>query len=149
MNDFHRVHMARHLIFQFSCFYFFYKFYLFFCSIVDHCIILWSISFFFFLNKVHVFKPCSYPFSRFLSISVLFQSRMEDRLDRLDDAIHVLRNHAVGSTASLPSDIHSLLGQTHNGPITAIGSSFPTSGLVTSRTTSMVTISVFIVPGKQ
>ncbi|XP_017313769.1 transcription factor 12 isoform X2 [Ictalurus punctatus] len=64
-------------------------------------------------------------------------SRMEDRLDRLDDAIHVLRNHAVGSTASLPSDIHSLLGQTHNGPITAIGTNFPTSGLVTSRTASM------------
>ncbi|TSK20037.1 Transcription factor 12 [Bagarius yarrelli] len=65
------------------------------------------------------------------------ESRMEDRLDRLDDAIHVLRNHAVGSTASLPSDIHSLLGQTHNGPITAIGTGFPTSGLVTSRTASM------------
>ncbi|XP_072527875.1 transcription factor 12 isoform X2 [Salminus brasiliensis] len=64
-------------------------------------------------------------------------SRMEDRLDRLDDAIHVLRNHAVGSTASLPSDIHSLLGQAHNGPIAAIGSSFPTSGLVSSRTASM------------
>ncbi|XP_037390350.1 transcription factor 12 isoform X5 [Pygocentrus nattereri] len=64
-------------------------------------------------------------------------SRMEDRLDRLDDAIHVLRNHAVGSTTSLPSDIHSLLGQVHNGPIAAIGSSFPTSGLVASRTASM------------
>ncbi|KAF7687942.1 transcription factor 12 isoform X2 [Silurus meridionalis] len=64
-------------------------------------------------------------------------SRMEDRLDRLDDAIHVLRNHAVGSTSSLPSDIHSLLGQTHNGPIAAIGGSFPASGLVTSRTASM------------
>ncbi|XP_050971148.1 transcription factor 12 isoform X7 [Labeo rohita] len=59
-------------------------------------------------------------------------SRMEDRLDRLDDAIHVLRNHAVGS-----SDIHSLLGQAHNGPISAIGSSFPASGLVTNRTAQM------------
>ncbi|KAJ8343537.1 hypothetical protein SKAU_G00308660 [Synaphobranchus kaupii] len=65
-------------------------------------------------------------------------SRMEDRLDRLDDAIHVLRNHAVGSTASLPSDIHSLLGQVHNGPIAAIGANFPASGLVASRTSSMV-----------
>uniref|UniRef100_A0A3B1K5E4 Transcription factor 12 n=1 Tax=Astyanax mexicanus TaxID=7994 RepID=A0A3B1K5E4_ASTMX len=64
-------------------------------------------------------------------------SRMEDRLDRLDDAIHVLRNHAVGSTASLPSDIHSLLGQAHNGPIAALGSSFPASGLVSSRTASL------------
>uniref|UniRef100_A0A8B9J8S7 Transcription factor 12 n=1 Tax=Astyanax mexicanus TaxID=7994 RepID=A0A8B9J8S7_ASTMX len=66
-----------------------------------------------------------------------YPSRMEDRLDRLDDAIHVLRNHAVGSTASLPSDIHSLLGQAHNGPIAALGSSFPASGLVSSRTASL------------
>ncbi|XP_036399434.1 transcription factor 12 isoform X2 [Megalops cyprinoides] len=64
-------------------------------------------------------------------------SRMEDRLDRLDDAIHVLRNHAVGSTASLPSDIHNLLGQAHNGPIAAIGANFPAAGLVASRTASM------------
>ncbi|XP_067293505.1 transcription factor 12 isoform X2 [Pseudorasbora parva] len=65
------------------------------------------------------------------------ESRMEDRLDRLDDAIHVLRNHAVGSTAALSSDLHSLLGQAHNGPISAIGSSFPASGLVTNRTAQM------------
>ncbi|XP_054892420.1 transcription factor 12 isoform X4 [Poeciliopsis prolifica] len=64
-------------------------------------------------------------------------SRMEDRLDRLDDAILVLRNHAVGSTASLPSDIHSLLGQAQNGPITTIGPNFPTSALVPSRTAAM------------
>lgn len=63
---------------------------------------------------------------------------MEDRLDRLDDAILVLRNHAVGSTASLPSDIHSLLGQAQNGPITAIGPNFPASALVPSRTAAMV-----------
>ncbi|XP_013768489.1 transcription factor 12 isoform X1 [Pundamilia nyererei] len=65
------------------------------------------------------------------------ESRMEDRLDRLDDAILVLRNHAVGSTASLPSDIHSLLGQAQNGPITAIGPNFPASALVPSRTAAM------------
>uniref|UniRef100_A0A671M986 Transcription factor 12-like n=1 Tax=Sinocyclocheilus anshuiensis TaxID=1608454 RepID=A0A671M986_9TELE len=65
------------------------------------------------------------------------ESRMEDRLDRLDDAIHVLRNHAVGSTATLSSDIHSLLGQAHNGPISAIGTNFPASGLVTNRTAQM------------
>ncbi|XP_026175525.1 transcription factor 12 isoform X3 [Mastacembelus armatus] len=64
-------------------------------------------------------------------------SRMEDRLDRLDDAILVLRNHAVGSTASLPSDIHSLLGQAPNGPITALGANFPASALVPSRTAAM------------
>lgn len=63
---------------------------------------------------------------------------MEDRLDRLDDAILVLRNHAVGSTASLPSDIHSLLGQAQNGPIAAIGANFPASALVPSRTAAMV-----------
>ncbi|XP_059371240.1 transcription factor 12-like isoform X2 [Carassius carassius] len=62
------------------------------------------------------------------------ESRMEDRLD---DAIRVLRNHAVGSTAALSSDIHSLLGQAHNGPISAIGTSFPASGLVTNRTAQM------------
>ncbi|XP_008300241.1 transcription factor 12 isoform X1 [Stegastes partitus] len=65
------------------------------------------------------------------------ESRMEDRLDRLDDAILVLRNHAVGSTASLPSDIHSLLGQAQNGPITAIGPNFPASALVPGRTAAM------------
>ncbi|XP_077447677.1 transcription factor 12 isoform X2 [Stigmatopora argus] len=54
-------------------------------------------------------------------------SRMEDRLDRLDDAILVLRNHAVGSTAGLPSDIHSLLGQAQNGQLAAIGANFPAS----------------------
>uniref|UniRef100_A0A8C7LH37 Transcription factor 12 n=1 Tax=Oncorhynchus kisutch TaxID=8019 RepID=A0A8C7LH37_ONCKI len=58
------------------------------------------------------------------------ESRMEDRLDRLDDAILVLRNHAVGSTTSLPNDIHSLLGQ--NGPIAALGANFPAAGLVAS-----------------
>uniref|UniRef100_A0A674NT11 Transcription factor 12 n=1 Tax=Takifugu rubripes TaxID=31033 RepID=A0A674NT11_TAKRU len=65
------------------------------------------------------------------------QSRMEDRLDRLDDAILVLRNHAVGSTTSLPSDMHSLLGQAQNGPIAAIGASFAASALVPNRTAAM------------
>ncbi|TNM91133.1 hypothetical protein fugu_003422 [Takifugu bimaculatus] len=64
-------------------------------------------------------------------------SRMEDRLDRLDDAILVLRNHAVGSTTSLPSDMHSLLGQAQNGPIAAIGASFAASALVPNRTAAM------------
>ncbi|XP_061526610.1 transcription factor 12 isoform X2 [Phycodurus eques] len=64
-------------------------------------------------------------------------SRMEDRLDRLDDAILVLRNHAVGSTASLPSDIHSLLGQAQNGQLAAIGAGFPASALAPSRTAAM------------
>ncbi|MEQ2262671.1 hypothetical protein XENORESO_018960, partial [Xenotaenia resolanae] len=40
-------------------------------------------------------------------------SMVEDRLDRLDDVIHVLRNHAVGPTSCLPNDIHGLLSQSH------------------------------------
>nr|XP_048279144.1 transcription factor 12 isoform X10 [Myodes glareolus] len=70
------------------------------------------------------------------------QSRMEDRLDRLDDAIHVLRNHAVGPSTSLPtshSDIHSLLGPSHNAPVGNLNSNYGGSSLVTnSRSTSMV-----------
>ncbi|XP_063268968.1 transcription factor 12 isoform X2 [Prinia subflava] len=70
------------------------------------------------------------------------ESRMEDRLDRLDDAIHVLRNHAVGPSTSLSAghaDIHSLLGPSHNGPIGSLGSSYGASGLVTaSRQAPMV-----------
>lgn len=70
------------------------------------------------------------------------QSRMEDRLDRLDDAIHVLRNHAVGPSTSLPtshSDIHSLLGPSHNAPIGNLNSNYGGSSLVTnSRSALMV-----------
>ncbi|XP_017657360.1 transcription factor 12 isoform X2 [Nannospalax galili] len=70
------------------------------------------------------------------------ESRMEDRLDRLDDAIHVLRNHAVGPSTSLPaghSDIHSLLGPSHNAPIGSLSSNYGGSSLVTnSRSASMV-----------
>ncbi|XP_018110958.1 transcription factor 12 isoform X4 [Xenopus laevis] len=67
------------------------------------------------------------------------QSRMEDRLDRLDDAIHVLRNHAVGPSTSMSADIHSLLAATHNGPIASLTSNYGTPGLVAnSRQTSMV-----------
>ncbi|XP_053449135.1 transcription factor 12 isoform X8 [Nycticebus coucang] len=70
------------------------------------------------------------------------QSRMEDRLDRLDDAIHVLRNHAVGPSTSLPAshgDIHSLLGPSHNTPIGSLNSNYGGSSLVTSsRSASLV-----------
>ncbi|NWR43048.1 HTF4 factor, partial [Regulus satrapa] len=64
------------------------------------------------------------------------QSRMEDRLDRLDDAIHVLRNHAVGPSTSLSAghgDIHSLLGPSHNGPIGSLNSTYGASSLVTAN----------------
>lgn len=53
------------------------------------------------------------PVSPHYESSLISLSQVEDRLDRLDDVIHVLRNHAVGPTAGLPSDIHSLLNQTH------------------------------------
>ncbi|XP_050823902.1 transcription factor 12 isoform X6 [Gopherus flavomarginatus] len=64
------------------------------------------------------------------------QSRMEDRLDRLDDAIHVLRNHAVGPSTSLSGghgDIHSLLGPSHNGPIGSLNSNYGAPSLVTTN----------------
>lgn len=67
---------------------------------------------------------------------------MEDRLDRLDDAIHVLRNHAVGPSTSLSAahgDIHSLLGPSHNGPIGSLNSNYGASSLVAAnRQASMV-----------
>ncbi|XP_078283175.1 transcription factor 12 isoform X1 [Rhinoraja longicauda] len=70
------------------------------------------------------------------------QTRMEDRLDRLDDAIHVLRNHAVGPSTSMSGghgDVHSLLGPSQNGPIGGLNSNFGASALVTSsRQASMV-----------
>ncbi|XP_072838211.2 transcription factor 12 isoform X2 [Pogona vitticeps] len=71
------------------------------------------------------------------------QSRMEDRLDRLDDAIHVLRNHAVGPSTSLASahgDIHSLLGPSHNGPVTGLTSTYGGASSLgaASRQASMV-----------
>ncbi|XP_026856742.2 transcription factor 12-like isoform X2 [Electrophorus electricus] len=60
------------------------------------------------------------------------QSLIEDKLDRLDDAIHILRNHAVGGTnITLTNDMHNLLGQSQNGPIT-MRPNYPISGLVIS-----------------
>ncbi|XP_078541026.1 transcription factor 12 isoform X15 [Lissotriton helveticus] len=65
------------------------------------------------------------------------ESRMEDRLDRLDDAIHVLRNHAVGPSTSVASglaDLQSLLGSSHGGPVASLNSSYGSS----SRQTTLV-----------
>ncbi|XP_010744723.3 transcription factor 12 [Larimichthys crocea] len=55
------------------------------------------------------------PVSPHYESSLISLSQVEDRLDRLDDVIHVLRNHAVGPTAGLPSEIHGLLNQAHHG----------------------------------
>ncbi|XP_047453423.1 transcription factor 12-like [Mugil cephalus] len=55
------------------------------------------------------------PVSPHYESSLISMSQVEDRLDRLDDVIHVLRNHAVGPTAGLPTDIQGLLNQTQHG----------------------------------
>ncbi|XP_075697494.1 transcription factor 4 isoform X5 [Rhinoderma darwinii] len=69
------------------------------------------------------------------------QSRIEDRLERLDDAIHVLRNHAVGPSTAMPgshSDIHGLIGPSHNGAMGGLGSGYGTGLLSASRHSLMV-----------
>ncbi|XP_032654885.1 transcription factor E2-alpha isoform X9 [Chelonoidis abingdonii] len=57
------------------------------------------------------------------------QNKMEDRLD---EAIHVLRNHAVGQTAAMPAnhgDMHGLLGSApgHSASVGGLSQAFPTS----------------------
>ncbi|XP_039177944.1 transcription factor 4 isoform X9 [Crotalus tigris] len=69
------------------------------------------------------------------------QSRIEDRLERLDDAIHVLRNHAVGPSTAMPgshSDLHSLIGPSHNGAMGGLGSGYGTGLLSANRHSLMI-----------
>ncbi|XP_067872463.1 transcription factor 4-like isoform X7 [Heterodontus francisci] len=69
------------------------------------------------------------------------QSKMEDRLDRLDDAIHVLRSHAVGSATAMSGnhgDLHVLIGPSHNGPVGSIGPGFTPPVLLSASRHSMV-----------
>ncbi|XP_072849005.1 transcription factor 4 isoform X20 [Pogona vitticeps] len=69
------------------------------------------------------------------------QSRIEDRLERLDDAIHVLRNHAVGPSTAMPgshSDMHGLIGSSHNGAMGGLGSGYGTGLLSANRHSLMV-----------
>ncbi|XP_076020122.1 transcription factor 4 isoform X3 [Genypterus blacodes] len=71
------------------------------------------------------------------------QSRIEDRLERLDDAIHVLRSHAVGPSTGMASghgDMHSLISSahTHNGAMGALGSGYGTGLLSANRHSLMV-----------
>lgn len=85
-------------------------------------------------------------FSRFLISFCPFtlqQSRIEDRLERLDDAIHVLRSHAVGPSTGMASghgDMHGLIGaaHTHNGAMGALGSGYGTGLLSANRHSLMV-----------
>ncbi|KAG8144787.1 hypothetical protein E2320_013221, partial [Naja naja] len=61
------------------------------------------------------------------------QSRMEDRLDRLDDAINVLRSHAVGPSTSLAGahgEMEGLLRPSHSGPVSTLNATCGTPGLV-------------------
>ncbi|XP_033928710.1 transcription factor 4-like [Melopsittacus undulatus] len=67
------------------------------------------------------------------------QSRIEDRLERLDDAIHVLRNHAVGPAPSLPhSDMHGLIGAAPNGSMPGLASGYGSGILAANRHSLMV-----------
>ncbi|XP_066567033.1 transcription factor 4 isoform X3 [Amia ocellicauda] len=69
------------------------------------------------------------------------QSRIEDRLERLDDAIHVLRSHAVGPSTGMPSghgEMHSLIGPSHNGAMGGLGSGYGTGLLSANRHSIMV-----------
>ncbi|XP_078526982.1 transcription factor E2-alpha isoform X3 [Lissotriton helveticus] len=62
------------------------------------------------------------------------QNKMEDRLD---EAIHVLRNHAVGQT-SMPSDMQSLLGAAA-GVVSGLAQGFPAAVLsLASRHANLV-----------
>ncbi|XP_027557813.1 transcription factor 4 isoform X16 [Neopelma chrysocephalum] len=69
----------------------------------------------------------------------LASSRIEDRLERLDDAIHVLRNHAVGAApmAGAHGDMHGLLGA-HNGAMAGLGAGYGTGLLSANRHSIMV-----------
>ncbi|XP_075885383.1 transcription factor 4 isoform X2 [Nelusetta ayraudi] len=70
-------------------------------------------------------------------------SRIEDRLERLDDAIHVLRSHAVGPSTGMSAghgDMHNLIGpaHTHNGAMGALGSGYGSGLLAANRHSLMV-----------
>ncbi|XP_045905605.1 transcription factor 3b isoform X2 [Micropterus dolomieu] len=61
------------------------------------------------------------------------QSKLEDRLE---EAIHVLRSHAVGQGPGLEgahSDMHSLLSAVHNGGLGALSPAFPNASLALSN----------------
>ncbi|XP_047442981.1 transcription factor 3b isoform X13 [Mugil cephalus] len=59
------------------------------------------------------------------------QSKLEDRLE---EAIHVLRNHAVGQGPGLEgADMHSLLSSVHNGGLGGLSPAFPNASLALSN----------------
>uniref|UniRef100_A0A9J8D4A4 Transcription factor 4 n=1 Tax=Cyprinus carpio carpio TaxID=630221 RepID=A0A9J8D4A4_CYPCA len=71
------------------------------------------------------------------------QSRIEDRLERLDDAIHVLRSHAVGPSTAMPgahADMHGLItpSHSHNGAMGGLSAGYSTGLLPSNRHSLMV-----------
>ncbi|XP_051536914.1 transcription factor 4-like isoform X1 [Myxocyprinus asiaticus] len=71
------------------------------------------------------------------------QSRIEDRLERLDDAIHVLRSHAVGPSTAMPgshADMHGLITPSHsqNGAMSGLSSGYSSALLPGNRHSLMV-----------
>ncbi|XP_069735805.1 transcription factor 4-like, partial [Phaenicophaeus curvirostris] len=69
------------------------------------------------------------------------QSRIEDRLERLDDAIHVLRNHAVGPATGMaapPNELHGLIGPSPNGAMGGLATGYGTGLLSSNRHSLMV-----------
>ncbi|KFP04427.1 Transcription factor E2-alpha [Calypte anna] len=66
------------------------------------------------------------------ALSPSYEGSLHTLVNRLDEAIHVLRNHAVGQTATMPSnhgDMHGLLGSApaHSATVGSLGQAFPTS----------------------
>ncbi|XP_051534120.1 transcription factor 4-like isoform X4 [Myxocyprinus asiaticus] len=71
------------------------------------------------------------------------QSRIEDRLERLDDAIHVLRSHAVGPSTAMPgahADMHGLMNpsHSHNGAMSGLSGGYSSALLPGNRHSLMV-----------
>ncbi|NXG44001.1 TFE2 factor, partial [Psilopogon haemacephalus] len=66
------------------------------------------------------------------ALSPSYEGSLHTLVNRLDEAIHVLRNHAVGQTAAMPSnhsDMHGLLSSApaHSGTVGSLGQAFPAS----------------------
>lgn len=64
------------------------------------------------------------------SLCLIKQSKLEDRLE---EAIHVLRSHAVGQGLEGAPDIHSLLSSVHNGALGGLSAAFPNASLALSN----------------
>ncbi|NXY11374.1 TFE2 factor, partial [Pteruthius melanotis] len=66
------------------------------------------------------------------ALSPSYEGSLHTLVNRLDEAIHVLRNHAVGQTSAMASshgDMHGLLGSAppHSAAVGSLGQPFPAS----------------------